>query len=436
VDPESEFEPDSDLRAASVKALDGLLPVGEQKWRQVYDGGWKAQPLTVTLLRTEAEVVEQVEGLQLLRERLLAERAAAIEATMARTQRMTVDQYAGEECTMFHGTTTRAAQLIVRSQRFQSSVGGMLGKGVYVTTSLEKADTYRHYHPNAKALGGRKRNEPLPNGDPDIGCVLKCRARIGVCKTLAVGDPLMRRWHDAEVAEETLLRSVSARTAASTATRKFEADLELARPYAERLLAVVKRQLAPKDSVENPQLRIVYNSAYSAGCPCTPRCKKGMHSCPKANGVLEEWCVYNPDRIDRIEIIEGPGRGDGPQYWDMDADARAEVVAAAAGDGWFDAMDLADIKDVVHEWRAKVKAAAQQQLADTRAVCVEALLLNREINGVYLRVEEMHEGWVRFASAEGKHLYWCAEEWILSRSLSLTATLQSRISKLLTDCCR
>jgi hypothetical protein len=34
--------------------------------------------------------------------------------------------------------------------------------------------------------------------------------------------------------------------------------------------------------------------------------------------VLEEWCIFNPDRIDQIEIVDGPGTGDGPQYWELD----------------------------------------------------------------------------------------------------------------------
>jgi hypothetical protein len=336
------FSPPGGGDVASILAANGLLPVGEKEWRIVLSnqgGKRKSQLLRVTLLNTEAEVAERQERLRL-----------AKESKMARNHNFGVDQYAGEEFTdMFHGTNSRAAQLIVRSQRFEPSKTGMLGKGVYITSSREKAETYRDYHPNAKAVGGKSRNDPLPNGAPDIGCVLKFRARMGVCKTLAVGDPLMRCWHDAEVEEEILSRSRAAKRAAATANAKFAEDLELARPYAQRFLSVVDRQLTQKDDAEALQLRFVYNSAFSAGCPCTPRCNKGMNSCPKANGVLEEWCIYNSDRIDRIEIIEGPGRGDGPQYWDMDVDARNKALVAAADDGWFDNMDLADIERMVTE---------------------------------------------------------------------------------------
>ena len=110
-------------------------------------------------------------------------------------------------------------------------------------------------------------DDPLPNGEPDLGCILTFRVRMGLCKTLALNDPLMAHWHDAEVGDDTLSRSISTREATARARAKFE-----------------HRRPAPKDGAETPQLRIVYDSAFSAGCPCTPRCKKGMHSCPKANG--------------------------------------------------------------------------------------------------------------------------------------------------------
>ena len=102
------------------------------------------------------------------------------------------------------------------------------------------------------------------------------------------------------------------------------------RPFAEQFLQkVTGRSLKPRD--EDPKLRIVYDSAFSAGCPCTPRCKRGLNSCPYANGVMEEWCIFNSSRIDHIEIVDGPGQGDGRQYWDMDAEGRDKAVAAAAG---------------------------------------------------------------------------------------------------------
>ena len=46
-----------------------------------------------------------------------------------------VSEYSGEEASdMYHGTDSRSAQLIVRSQRFRISAdpSGLLGKGVYI----------------------------------------------------------------------------------------------------------------------------------------------------------------------------------------------------------------------------------------------------------------------------------------------------------------
>lgn len=69
----------------------GELPVGKQAWTRVWDEIWdgvqsgiwdgdlKEQPLTVTLLYTEGEVVEQTERLRQLRERLLQEQTAAVQ---------------------------------------------------------------------------------------------------------------------------------------------------------------------------------------------------------------------------------------------------------------------------------------------------------------------------------------------------------------------
>ena len=59
------------------------------------------------------------------------------------TTTLPVGAYAGQEvATMFHGTSSRHAQLIVLGQRFQPSKGGMLGIGVYVTRDQQKAEGY------------------------------------------------------------------------------------------------------------------------------------------------------------------------------------------------------------------------------------------------------------------------------------------------------
>ena len=99
-----------------------------------------------------------------------------------------------------------------------------------------------------------------------------------------------------------------------------------------------------------------------------------MHSCPKPNGVLEEWCIFNPDRTDHIEIVDGPGREDGLQYWQLGPQGRKLAVEAATGTGWFDGIDKTEVKAVVEEWRLKQQATAeamntriQQRIADNTA---------------------------------------------------------------------
>ena len=67
---------------------------------------------------------------------------------------------------MYHGTDSRAAQLIACSQRFRPSVGGMLGDGVYVTRTRQKAEGYRIHHPNSTSS---RHNLVRPAGQPDPG---------------------------------------------------------------------------------------------------------------------------------------------------------------------------------------------------------------------------------------------------------------------------
>ena len=63
---------------------------------------------------------------------------------LIRNSTLNVASYAGEEVTvMFHGTDTRAAQLICCSQRFRPSETGLLGKGIYMTQTRQKAEGYR-----------------------------------------------------------------------------------------------------------------------------------------------------------------------------------------------------------------------------------------------------------------------------------------------------
>ena len=71
------------------------------------------------------------------------------------------------------------------------------------------------------------------------------------------------------------------------------------------------------DTPVHPGKTYCFNSAYSPGCPCVPRCKNGWNVCPFANGTLEEHCVFNPKRISRIQIVDGPDEymGEGPEFW-------------------------------------------------------------------------------------------------------------------------
>ena len=188
----------------------------------------------------------------------LAQAAAATPADSA------IAQFdVGEEAKiMFHGTDSRSAQLIATRQRFRRSASGLLGEGIYVTSSLQKAQGYRTHHPNAKQVGGEHRNLPLLNGDPDPGCILACRVRLGACKTLDRDSP-------------------------TDEFKGWDSD---------------------------------FNSAFSAGCPCCPvhgndcpghtskghrpevlgltpcrgRCATGWRRCPYANSAFEEYCV-SPD---------------------------------------------------------------------------------------------------------------------------------------------
>ena len=42
--------------------------------------------------------------------------------------------------------------------------------------------------------------------------------------------------------------------------------------------------------------------------------------------------MFNPERVDRIEIVEGPGAGAGPTYWALSAAGREAAVAEAVAE--------------------------------------------------------------------------------------------------------
>ena len=217
--------------------------------------------------------------------------------------------------TMYHGTSSRFAQLIVAGQRFRRSKktsSSMFGEGVYVTRDKWKAEGYRTHHPNTAV--GAAANPLLQSGEPDPGCILEFRARIGVCKEFTRDGPGPSHssyfsWHDDEVPES--MRTTSMERAVTAA--------------------------------HLPEL--TYNSAFTAGCscckdhgagcpgspekghhhqppgqdPCKGRCETG-NRCKTANSSREEFCIWNPSRIDRIKIVEGPKDliGYGEQLWDAD----------------------------------------------------------------------------------------------------------------------
>ena len=97
----------------------------------------------------------------------------------------------------------------------------------------------------------------------DTGCMLRCRGFMGTMAELCRHDKRMQTWHD----------------------------------------------------------DFGFDSAHSAGCSCTPCCES-KKDCSSANGIAEEHCIFDPLRIDRIEIIDGPacmrrpdGSFEGREYW-------------------------------------------------------------------------------------------------------------------------
>jgi hypothetical protein len=243
---------------------------------------------------------------------------------LVKTTTLGVDKYTGQEVTtMYHGTSSRVAQLIAAEQRFKPSTSerSMFGPGIYVTRDKQKAEGYRVHHPGM--AGGSSRNPRLPSGEPDPGCILEFRARLGACKEFTRQGPMpghksFYSWHD-DVVPEKMRTSSMRKSAADTRTEK-----------------------------------LTYNSAYTAGCscckkhgagcpgspkndhhvpdgvePCEGRCGAGRGPCKTANSCWEEYCIWNPDRIDHIKIVEGPPEllGYGEKFWDEDADTLQAELA-------------------------------------------------------------------------------------------------------------
>lgn len=81
---------------------------------------------------------------------------------------------------MYHGTSFQSALLILQNG-FRQSQKGMLGPGVYVTRSFQKATAY----PKTLQMG-------------DVPVVLLVRVRVGKVKRIdKVGHRLQKTWHQA-----------------------------------------------------------------------------------------------------------------------------------------------------------------------------------------------------------------------------------------------
>ncbi|XP_060727007.1 uncharacterized protein LOC132846349 [Tachysurus vachellii] len=81
--------------------------------------------------------------------------------------------------TMYHGTTLAAAKAIMQ-EGFRRSVDGMLGPGVYLSRSVDKAQRYPLNPPPGERLA-----------------ILKLRVRVGKVKKIdRQGHPLQKTWHE------------------------------------------------------------------------------------------------------------------------------------------------------------------------------------------------------------------------------------------------
>ena len=198
-------------------------------------------------------------------------------------------------------------------------------------------------------------NLPLFSGEPDPGCILQFRVRLGVCRTVARHEPRedLSTWHDTAV-------------------------------------PALQRSGTVEDAVEKAPREIHYNSAYSGpgrdccavhgeNCPGTPskghpfqmgeqacsgRCRAGVRQCPRANCSFEEFCIFNAERIDQIEIIDGPSElvGFGRQLWDSGREARDAAVRAKHKE--FTALE----EEVVKEATEACEAAAAAMLKAAEAL--------------------------------------------------------------------
>lgn len=84
----------------------------------------------------------------------------------------------GHRYIMYHGTTWKAAQAILKTG-FRRSADGMLGRGIYLSRDLDKARRYPIGHPESDKV--------VIKVVVDVGKVVAIRYQ---------GHPLQKVWHD------------------------------------------------------------------------------------------------------------------------------------------------------------------------------------------------------------------------------------------------
>ena len=80
----------------------------------------------------------------------------------------------------------------------------------------------------------------------------------------------------------------------------------------------------PEHGEDCPGHTLRGHSPLAGTTPCLGRCAAGFRKCPRANSAFEEFCVYNTERIDHIEIVDGPAGliGYGVSFWAADQATR------------------------------------------------------------------------------------------------------------------
>jgi hypothetical protein len=255
-------------------------------------------------------------------------------ARLVQTSTLTVGEFAGETVTtMFHGTDSRAARKIVAGQRFKPSNSGLLGRGVYVTRTRQKAEGYRVHHPMMSL--GQQSNAPLASGLPDPGCILQFRVRLGCVKTFTPRNlselPRSHQraheaWHEQEVPQADITPAMRAALAASGGNRVLRYNSAFSPGCS---CCKIHGENCPGNPEKDPRINLPPGKE-----PCDGRCPTGMNTCPVAITSFEEFCVANPDRVDQIQIIDGPAElvGYGKELWGASQEVLSESLSKQLAD--------------------------------------------------------------------------------------------------------